>query len=141
MGINLNQAPDHLVAKLSKADRPTRWISGVDAQEKYLAGQERQLQSDIDNFLHHVRPPVHVSGDPFGCKTKLRRGDKGRADRTICYRGRWLSIEAKAGNRKQDSDQKRNQASVEAAGGRYIVARCLQDVQQVLRQIDADCQI
>lgn len=130
--------PDSFTSKMAEKDRPKGWMSGEEAQEKYLDGQEEKLQSDIDNFLIHVRPLVHVDGDPFGRKVKLRKGDKGRADRRVCYRGRWLSIEAKAGRRKQEPDQKRNQVSVEAAGGRYIVARDLLDVQEALRRIDAE---
>ena len=133
--------PDSFVSKMPPKDRPRGWMSGAEAQEKYLDGQEDDLQSHIDNFLVHVRPPVHVDGDPFGRKVKLRKGDKGRADRRVCYRGRWLSIEAKAGSRKQTDDQKRNQSSVEAAGGRYIVARDLLDVQEALRRIDAEMRV
>ena len=133
--------PDSFTGKMPRAERPKGWLSAEEAKEKYLNGEEDRLQSDIDNFLAHVRPPVHTDGDPFGKKIKVRKKDKGRADRRACYRGRWLSIEAKAGSRKQSDDQRRNQLSVEAAGGIYIVARRLADVQQALREIDFELRV
>ena len=130
--------PDSFVSKMPAKDRPKGWMSAEQAQDKYLDGQEEQLQSHIDNFLIHVRPPVHVDGDPFGSKVKLRKATRAELDRRVCYRGTWLEIEVKADAAGKLIDQKRNQASVEAAGGRYIVARDLLEVQEALRRIDSE---
>jgi hypothetical protein len=132
--------PENLLNKISVADRGTlpgsakNQMTAAEARSKYEAGQERILQRDIGNFLVHVQR-CYVFRQPMHKKTQ---GRLGCADFLICYRGRWLSVEAKTATGKQRPEQRADQIEVEAAGGTYIVARTVADVQTLLRWIDAE---
>lgn len=51
----------------------------------------------------------------------------------ICHGGRWIGVEAKAGpNAKLSPDQREFRRRVEEAGGLYIVARSVADLEGVI---------
>ena len=63
--------------------------------------------------------------------------ERGRPDIDACARGRWVSIEVKTGKGRLSPVQEAVKADILAASGTYIVGRCLEDVLQGLREIDA----
>lgn len=65
-------------------------------------------------------------------------GKPGDPDIVICYKGRFIGIEAKTYSNGLREMQKRRKAEIEASGGRFIVARCNQDVENVLNEIDLE---
>lgn len=68
-----------------------------------------------------------VTGGPFS-----KPGDP---DMVVCYRGVYLAIEAKTPTGRLREDQKIRQKEIEAAGGIYLVARYVEDVEDALRRI------
>jgi hypothetical protein len=63
----------------------------------------------------------------------FRATDKnGVADLLVCYRGQFIAVETKSARGKQSDDQKNFQAYVERSGGRYVLARSLEDMEGVL---------
>ena len=62
--------------------------------------------------------------------------ERGRPDIDVCARGRWVSIEVKTGKGRMSTAQGIIQGDIVRAGGTYIVARCLEDVLQGLRQVE-----
>lgn len=63
-------------------------------------------------------------------------GAKGSGDIFAIVRGRFLSIEVKVGRGKETADQKLWAAQVEDAGGKAIVARTLEDVQDAIEELE-----
>ncbi len=61
--------------------------------------------------------------------------ERGRPDIDVCVRGRWVSIEVKTGKGRLSAVQEAVRADIISAGGTYVVARCLEDVLQGLRQV------
>lgn len=57
---------------------------------------------------------------------------KGRPDFDCCVRGRSVFIEVKTGGGVLDSDQRKERARIETAGGLYIEARSVDDVEDAL---------
>lgn len=56
----------------------------------------------------------------------------GDPDIVACFLGFYLAIEAKANAGRQSEIQKVRQSEVEAAGGRYVLARSEEDVSRAL---------
>jgi hypothetical protein len=62
-----------------------------------------------------------------GRRAPVRFGEPGAADILGAFRGLPVAIECKTATGRQSAVQKRWQADWEAAGGRYIIARCVAD--------------
>lgn len=60
----------------------------------------------------------------------------GDPDMVVCYKGRYIAIEAKTPTGKQSDWQKLRQEQITAAGGLYILARSVEDVKEVLEKIE-----
>lgn len=139
MGACVSVLPESLLSKISEKDRKSMGCAGMtasEAQEKFEYAQEKELQRDIRNFLMHSKCYFHQS--PFA---KKAQGKIGRADFLVCYRGRWISIEAKSMTGKQRPEQIKDQVEVESAGGEYLLARSIRDVQETFRRIDAEIRV
>lgn len=67
-----------------------------------------------------------------GRKAPVRFGEPGSADILGAFQGRAVAIECKTASGRQSVVQKLWQASWEAAGGLYILARCAADALGVL---------
>lgn len=59
----------------------------------------------------------------------------GDPDIVACFKGFYLAIEAKANSGRQSEIQKIRQSEVEAAEGRYVLARSEEDVSRILDSI------
>lgn len=98
---------------------------------------EGQVLKSITDFLavrkiwHRRMNTGAIVSEHAGKRRFHRYGSVGMADVLASVDG-FLWIEAKAGKGKQSEAQKEFQAEVEAQGHRYIVARSIEDVAQVL---------
>lgn len=128
--------PDSFMSKMSLKDRPKGWISGADAIATFTAGEERKLQKLIANYLSLHE--IYFEQDRMDKRT---RGKIGRPDFRICYRGRFLAIECKTENGKLSCEQAREMAKIRKNGGSAYLVLCLEDVQRILREIDAEIRV
>lgn len=109
-------------------------ITADECREKYQRGEEKKLQGLIANYLG-LRDDIYFETDRMDRKTS---GAKGRPDFRICYRGKWIGIEAKVEGGKLSKEQSETLAKIRNAGGVAIVAFGLAAVQEALRAIDAE---
>ena len=65
-------------------------------------------------------------------------GKPGDPDMVICYKGRFIGIEAKTYDNGLRPMQKRRMEEILSAGGRFVVARCNKDIEDVLDEIDLE---
>ena len=82
---------------------------------------EGRLKKDIKALL--TQCGAFWSLIPGGAYAKI-----GDPDMVVCYKGRYIAIEAKAGDGVQSKWQKTRQAEIEAAGGLYILPRSVEAV-------------
>jgi len=62
----------------------------------------------------------------------VQYGTPGMADIMIVVNGRLIAVEVKAKKGRQSQAQKRWQEALEAAGGRYVLARSVADVMEAM---------
>lgn len=62
----------------------------------------------------------------------------GDPDIVVCYKGRYVAVEAKAPKGRQSSIQRIRQKQIEDAGGIYVLARTIEDVSEVLDRLDGE---
>jgi len=88
---------------------------------------EAALKSDkIKTYLKSI-PCLFLHSVPGGAFGKC-----GVPDIIVCYKGKYIGIEAKTYEGCQSEIQKTRQFQIEQAGGIYILARCVEDVQAVI---------
>jgi hypothetical protein len=124
---------ESFVSKMDVKDRPHGWKPYAKARADYLDGEEKKLRRDISAYLNHVTPTPYVVESP---QHKKSGGRVGMADILICYRGRWVSVECKAGENKLSAEQLSDMRSVVASEGYYVLARSVADVRDMFRLID-----
>ncbi len=129
--MNITGAPDSFISKMGRNDRPRKWVTQVEAETTYIAGEERKLQNLIANYLSFHG--IYFEHDRMDKRT---RGKVGRPDFRICYRGRFLAIECKSVYGALSSEQAAELVRIRDSGGIASVAYSLDDVQLALRQID-----
>lgn len=94
---------------------------------------ESKLKQEIKDYLDSLGERCwHVAYHNMGY------GRAGVPDRIICYRGRFIGIEAKRASEKAKKHQKMQHDLIVAAGGLADVADCVDDVRAVIEQIDLD---
>lgn len=62
----------------------------------------------------------------------------GDPDIVVCYRGRYVAVEAKAPDGRQSSIQRIRQEQIEDAGGMYVLAYSVEDVVSALDRLDTE---
>jgi hypothetical protein len=115
--------PEDERARLGKAG-----ITQAQAEAKFAAGQERELQDVIAKWLD--LEGIYYENDRMDKKTS---GKKGRADFRICVAGRWVSLEAKAGNGTLSVAQAEQAARLRRSGGIFAVVRSLREAIDAVR--------
>jgi hypothetical protein len=94
---------------------------------------EKLIRDKIIKYLESIG--AFVMNTPAGMATIENRtysvGEPGRADLHCCLHGRFLAIETKAPGKRPTEAQRRYGARVEAAGGIWICADCVDDVMQI----------
>lgn len=139
MGIKLTELTDRQRGLMSAKQRGALRMAAMtadEAQERFQAGQEKELQKLISNFLNLNE--IYFETDRMDRKTS---GAKGRPDFRICYRGRWLSVECKADKGRLSKEQTATLERIRKSGGIVIVAFGLEAVRRALREIDAQDRI
>jgi len=92
-----------------------------------LSNNESKIQTKIIKFLESRGAYV----------ARIMKASKaGVPDLLACYRGHFIGIEVKTATGKTSPLQDHHLDLIEKAGGFAIVARCVEDVEQVLRYID-----
>ena len=136
MGLPLNSLNERQRAMIGSKDRVSMKIATPEERRaKWEAGQEKELQKLISNWLSQQGDAVYVETDSFGRKTS---GKAGRPDFRICYRGRWIGIEVKTEKGRLSPAQVETLEKIRKAGGIAIVAFGLDAVRDALRQIDGE---
>lgn len=107
--------------------------TGADACETRLMmlilARLMKLETD-GKPLHVWRQNIGAAIDRTG--RKITFGEKGASDIMLVVRGRFVGIETKAASGRVSDDQKAWRDKVLAAGGIYIVARCLEDAMDLV---------
>lgn len=91
---------------------------------------EGALKKAIKEYLNSVG--AFWSMIPGGAYAKI-----GDPDMVVCYKGRYVAIEAKTPTGKQSNWQQLRQREIERSGGIYILARKVDDVKSVIESIDS----
>jgi hypothetical protein len=92
---------------------------------------EGQFKADLRAYLESIGAFwSNITGGPY---SKI-----GDPDIVICYHGHYVGIEAKTYTGRQSPLQKVREQQIIAAGGRYILARTLDDVRHVLEELDME---
>lgn len=109
-------------AKTPRRREETGLVWGVINMLNRLAGCEAwRNNTGVAKFgTGRQKRKVHFGGEP------------GAADVFLVYGGAFIGIECKTAKGKQDPDQIRWQSKIEAAGGRYLVARSKEEVLRFL---------
>ena len=88
------------------------------------------MQDEITTWLD--LEGIYFESDRMDKRTS---GKKGRADFRICAAGRWLSIEAKAGNHTLTAEQDEQAARLRRSGGTFAVVRSLKEAIDAVRAV------
>lgn len=92
---------------------------------------ESKIKNKIIKYLLDIG--AHPTPVPAG-----KYGYDGEPDMIVCYQGRYIAIEGKTSTGQQEHDQEVVQGEIEDAGGLYIIARSVEDVQKVIQSIDRE---
>lgn len=95
---------------------------------------ERDIQKQITDWLslHRIFWYRNNVGAFKKGKHYIKFGTKGAPDIIVILDGQYCGIEVKGPKYEQSPDQVEFQGKVEGAGGRYVLARSLEDVQRGL---------
>jgi len=103
-----------------------------------VQSNEKEIQKSILDWLSwkkifHYRNNTGAFSQGEGkSKRYVRFGRKGSPDIICVIKGRYVGIECKAPRGKQTEDQIGFQSELELAGGKYILARSIEDVEVLL---------
>ena len=107
-------------------------ITQAEAQTKFRAGQEKELQRQVWNHLN--RNQIYFEDDRMDKKTS---GRKGRADFRCCVGGLWLSLECKTEAGTLTKEQTSEADRLRNSGGRFAVVCSLQDAIEAINDMHA----
>lgn len=100
---------------------------------------ERQIQRGVLDYLELLsrKKPIYYFRSAAGMvKTEQGRifktGKPGTPDICVCYEGVFYGLEIKTKTGRQSTLQKKAQEQIEAAGGKYYIIRCLEDIWRIL---------
>jgi hypothetical protein len=100
---------------------------------------EAQIQRGVLDYLELLsrKKPIYYFRSAAGMvKTDQGRvfktGKPGTPDITVCCGGLFIGLEIKTTTGRQSALQKKAQEEIEAAGGKYYIIRCLEDVWKIL---------
>lgn len=94
-----------------------------------MATPEGTLKRDIRRFL--------TESGAFWSNVQGGPGSKpGDPDIVVCFRGRYIGLEAKSHNGRQTPIQRTRENEIRNAGGIYAIVRTVDDVKVVLEGIE-----
>lgn len=126
--------PEHFLSKLPPEERKRLGRAGMtseEAQVRYIARTERELQRDVANYLNlHQIPFFNPRMD------RKSTVQVGMPDFVICLppSGKFVGVECKcaATGGKLSSEQEASMARILAAGGTYLIIYSLEQLIQAL---------
>lgn len=90
---------------------------------------EGRIKADIRRYLTGV--------GAFWSNVQGGAGSKpGDPDMVVCYKGRYIGLEAKTEDGRQSPIQKVREAEIKSAGGVYAVVRSVSDVKEILEAVE-----
>ena len=90
---------------------------------------EGRLKTEIRRYLSGI--------GAFWSNVQGGRGSKpGDPDLIVCYKGRYVALEAKSPTGRQSDIQKTRMEEIRDAGGIYEIVRTLKDVKQIMEEIE-----
>lgn len=108
------------------------------AGHHYKDMKEKDVQKAILDYLGYKKI-FHYRNNSGAFKTErggfYRFGATGSPDIVCCVRGRYVGIECKAPKGRQSPNQKIFQENLEKAGGLYILAKSIEDVEEGLLKV------
>lgn len=135
MPIESTTLPDHILRKMSPADRKKLGAAGLTAGEataKALAGEEIALQDQIGSLLRQRDVP-YIQPNPKR-KSPL---PEGWPDFTFTYRGVPFVVEVKTAVGTLSAEQAKLHPQLARAGWRVRVVRGLGEFRALLEEVDA----
>jgi len=100
---------------------------------------EAQIQRGVLDYLELLsrKKPIYYFRSAAGMvRTEQGRvfktGKPGAPDISVCFDGLFIGLEIKTTTGRQSALQKKAQAEIEAAGGKYYIIRCLEDIWKIL---------
>ena len=93
---------------------------------------EGQVKADINDYLDSLGEDrcYHFAYHNMGY------GRAGIPDRLVCYRGKFIALEVKAGKNEATVWQERRIREIKAAGGLAFVVRSVAEVQGIIAALD-----
>jgi len=106
---------------------------------KMRVATEAQIQRGVLDYLELLsrKKPIYYFRSAAGMvRTEQGRvfktGKPGAPDISVCFDGLFIGLEIKTTTGRQSALQKKAQAEIEAAGGKYYIIRCLEDIWKIL---------
>jgi len=99
---------------------------------------EKDIKRQVLDYLDATRIFYHRNNTGAFKNDKggfFKFGAVGSPDIICVIKGTYLGIELKGTGGTQSEEQKKFQTRLEAAGGKYILARSSEDVEEAIRQI------
>jgi hypothetical protein len=106
-------------------------------EEPRAQPRELTIQERIEAYLETLSPEVWFhrmvvgqverTDHKTGRTWTINYGIVGGADILVCARGLWLELEVKSATGRQERSQKKHEASIRAAGGRYYLVRSVDE--------------
>ena len=138
MGVIL---PDHILSKLSPADRqqisqaaghPNAGLTANEAREKAMQRSEKEAQHEISQFLR-------ISGIEFICPPMNKRSQlpEGWPDATFARNGVPIALEVKVWGQKPRPEQNARHDAMRRNGWQVYVVSGAADVKDIFRAMDA----
>jgi hypothetical protein len=106
-------------------------IKKVEDEIMNIEYSEAQISKEVQQWL--VRKRIFYYRNAAGGGRKARFGKRGMPDIVCVIAGQYVGIELKDVSGEQSRVQKEFEVELVKAGGRYILARSLEDVERELR--------
>jgi len=100
---------------------------------------EAQIKAQIVDYLQYRGAHViKIIGHLGREGERVFRQRPGILDLIVCYRGYFLGVETKTRTGKPTQKQEEEIERIQRAGGRAVIARCIEDVAAALMEIDKE---
>ena len=99
-----------------------------------MGKEENAIQSAIMEYLT-IRNILNWRNNNIPVPGRRFIGRKGSSDIFALHKGKFMGIEVKTSTGTQSDDQKDFEKDVIDNGGIYILARCVEDVEEMLNEV------
>lgn len=127
MAIKYPSFPQHAIPKKTWSDNSANGLTKCVIDLINYEGYQAERISTQGTYVEGAKIKVGENERQLKGKYIPTQGTKGSADISATIRGRSVKIEIKYGTDKQSEVQKQYQASIERAGGIYIIVRNFDD--------------